>query len=82
MPSRDSAQHRFTPTLAVKYDDEYGRRRRGGEQGVGEFLARAPHSGALPVAIDTTLGTAWDAELEPFRQAAADRRAARLLSVV
>jgi hypothetical protein len=79
----DGTRYSFTPTLGLFSATTSAN---GdvvvGEQQLRAVLTGAPYLGAVPVAIETLLGTAWDAELEPFRQAAADGPAARLLSVV
>ncbi|MDQ1680777.1 MAG: hypothetical protein QOI42_1636 [Frankiaceae bacterium] len=79
----DGTRYSFTPTLGLFSATTSAN---GdvvvGEQQLRAVLTGAPYVGAVPVAIETLLGTAWDAELEPFRQAAADGPAARLLSVV
>jgi hypothetical protein len=82
-PGCDGVRHSFTPSLGLFSATTSAN----GDVVVGELqlralLAGAPYLGAVPVAIETLLGTAWDAELEPLRQAAADGPAARLLSVV
>lgn len=82
-PGCDGVRYSFTPTLGLFSATTSAN----GDVVVGELqlralLAGAPHAGALPPAIEDLLGTPWDDELEPFRRAAADAPAARLLSVV
>lgn len=82
-PGCDAVRYSFTPSLGLFSATTSAN---GdvvvGEQQLRALLGAAPRPDAIAPAVEKLLGTAWDAELEPFRLAAVDTPATRLLSVV